>query len=109
LGVYKVVFVHPNERREEFTAEAGESLMRIATNNLVDGIIGECGGELSCATCHVFVDLEWVDRLPPRASDEELMLEVTAEEADETSRLCCQIKAGPETDGILVRIPKAQT
>jgi 2Fe-2S ferredoxin len=95
--------------QEELTAKAGESLMRVATNNLVAGIVGECGGELSCATCHVLVEPEWIDRLPAKESDEDLMLEVTAEEAHETSRLCCQIHAGPDVDGIVVRIPQVQT
>ena len=104
----KVVFIHPDGSREEHDAQDGQSIMRVATNNLVDGIIGECGGDLSCATCHVYVDEAWVGRLPPRSAEEEDMLEAAAEEPTAFSRLSCQIKCSPELDGITVRVPEEQ-
>ncbi len=104
----KVVFVHPDGRREEHEGSDGQSVMRVATSNLVSGIIGECGGDLSCATCHVFVDAAWAQSVPTKTAAEDDMLAVTAEEPTEFSRLCCQIYCGRETDGIVIHIPRIQ-
>jgi 2Fe-2S ferredoxin len=82
--------------------------MQSALNNLVPGITGECGGELSCATCHVFVVPEWFDRLGARSPEEEEMLEVTAAEPTEFSRLSCQIRCTADTDGLVVHVPALQ-
>lgn len=104
----RVVFIHPDGRREEHQASDGESVMRVAVDNLVDGIIGECGGDLSCATCHVFVNAEWVHLLPPCSPEEEDMLEAAAAEPTELSRLCCQIRCDASLDGLTVTIPDVQ-
>jgi 2Fe-2S ferredoxin len=103
-----VVFVKPDGSRLEIEAAYGESAMQAATGNLVPGIIGECGGEVSCATCHVFVDEEWIDRLPVKSDDEIDMLESTAVEPTEKSRLSCQIKLVTELDGIVLNVPTEQ-
>lgn len=103
-----VVFVTPQGERREIVANEGESVMRTALSNLVPGIIGECGGELSCATCHVYVDEDWADRLPPLSADEESMLDVAAAEPDPTSRLSCQLTCSVDTDGLVVRLPDVQ-
>lgn len=87
---------------------AGQSLMRAATNAGVEGIVAECGGTLTCATCHVFVDPAWADRLPPPDVDERAMLEMTATPAGPTSRLSCQIRLEPALDGLIVRLPATQ-
>lgn len=91
-----------------FEAHDGESAMHVAVSNLVPGIIGECGGELSCATCHVYVDATWIDKLDPMSSDEEGMLEAAAAEPTENSRLSCQIKFSAKLDGLVVHIPSEQ-
>lgn len=104
----KVVFIHPDGSREEHQGRDGESVMRVAVDNLVEGIIGECGGDLSCATCHVFVDQEWVHLLPPCSPEEEDMLEAAAAEPTEFSRLCCQIRCDASLDGLTVTIPDVQ-
>lgn len=88
-------------------ATSGESVMRIATSNGVPGIEAECGGVLSCATCHVYIDSPWKERLAPPAQAELDMLEF-AEEPDARSRLSCQIPFRAELDGLVVRIPAAQ-
>ncbi|MEU6573446.1 2Fe-2S iron-sulfur cluster-binding protein [Streptomyces sp. NPDC046805] len=103
-----MVFVQPDGRRQEVEAEVGQSVMKAATSALIDGIIGECGGDLSCATCHVFVDEAWASALPECSDDEESMLDVTAVEPTKFSRLSCQIRCGPELDGITVHVPEAQ-
>ncbi len=103
-----VVYVSPDGERREIPAIDGDSVMRTATLNLVPGIVGECGGELSCATCHVYVDEGWAERVPPISTLEEEMLDVAAAEPGPTSRLSCQLTSCSDTDGLIVRIPDEQ-
>ena len=86
----------------------GRSLMQAAVEAGVDGIAADCGGCLSCATCHVIVDPEWAARLPPPAPDEQAMLEMTAAPAQATSRLSCQIMLHPTLDGLVAHLPVTQ-
>ncbi|MDI9979510.1 2Fe-2S iron-sulfur cluster-binding protein [Rhodococcus sp. IEGM 1307] len=104
----RVVFIRADGVKTDTTAENGQSLMQVARANLVPGIVAECGGELSCATCHVFVDEQWVSLLPPKSEEEEDMLEVAAAEPTECSRLSCQVKFSPDLDGIVVTVPAVQ-
>lgn len=106
--MHTVVYVTPEGERREVSANPGDSVMRTATRNLVPGIIGECGGELSCATCHVYVDESWADRIGPMSAVEEDMLAVAAAEPGPTSRLSCQLTCTIDTDGLVVRIPEEQ-
>ena len=85
----------------------GSSVMQTARNNLIPGIIGDCGGNASCATCHGYVDAAWIDRLDPIDEDEELMLDGTMHR-ESNSRLTCQIRLRSELDGIVVRLPASQ-
>ena len=87
-------------------AETGISLMQLALRHNVPGIIGECGGVMSCATCHVHVDAAWYDRLPPPKPSEDAMLEF-ADDRNGSSRLGCQIKVRDELDGLIVHVPQA--
>jgi 2Fe-2S ferredoxin len=82
--------------------------MRAAVDHGVPKIIGECGGELACATCHVFVDPEWFDRLAAANDDELAMLQVTSEEPTQYSRLSCQIAVVEDLDGLIVNVPETQ-
>jgi len=86
---------------------AGISLMRAAIDNDVPGIDGDCGGNCACATCHVFVETPWAERLGARTASEEEMLNFTAELRD-TSRLACQIPVTDELDGLVVSMPNGQ-
>jgi len=106
--VPKIVFVLPDGERRMIDAESGTSIMRAAVNNLVPNIVAECGGEMSCATCHVFVEPEWFDRFPAVTPEERDMLEVTAAEPTEYSRLSCQLRCGDDTDGVSVHVPLEQ-
>jgi ferredoxin, 2Fe-2S len=83
----------------------GISLMQLALTHGVPGIVGECGGVMSCATCHVYVDEAWFGRLPVPQQAELDMLEF-ADEPTAFSRLGCQIKVRDELDGLVVRVPK---
>lgn len=86
----------------------GRSLMRAAVDAGVDGIAADCGGSLSCATCHVIVDEAWRAALPPVGPDERAMLEMTATPAGPGSRLSCQIPLVPALDGLQVQLPPTQ-
>ncbi|MFC7504928.1 2Fe-2S iron-sulfur cluster-binding protein [Nocardioides sp. CPCC 206347] len=86
----------------------GTTMMRAAIDNLISGVVGECGGDLSCATCHVFVEESWSSRLEPACEDERAMLDATAEEPTEHSRLSCQLTCTADTDGIVLHIPESQ-
>ncbi|MCE2917138.1 MAG: 2Fe-2S iron-sulfur cluster-binding protein [Rubrivivax sp.] len=101
-------FQYADGRRETRLTDTGQSLMRAATAADVDGIVAMCGGCLSCATCHVIVAPEWLALLPPAASDEQSMLEMTASERQAGSRLACQIALEPGLDGLVVTVPEAQ-
>ncbi len=82
----------------------GQSLMEAATQRGVPGIIGECGGSMSCATCHVVVDPVWAIRTGEPGPFEEDMLDITEAERQPTSRLSCQLKMSTELDGIVVNV-----
>ncbi len=93
----------------EFEAEVaeGQNLMEGAVDHMIDGILGECGGVMSCATCHCYVDPAWNDKIPKPSEMEEDMLEMVIDLQD-NSRLSCQIEMTPELDGIVVHLPKSQ-
>ena len=82
-----ITYVHPDGARDVIEVPLGTSVMRGAILNNVDGIVAECGGEMMCATCHVYVDEPYLDRTPPQSDDEKAMLEFTASERKPTSRL----------------------
>ena len=86
-------------------AERGRPLMEVLREANV-GVEGTCGGACACGTCHVYVAAAWVDRLPPRSEDEQMMLEAIGElvEVRATSRLSCQIPTSEELSGIVVEI-----
>lgn len=84
----------------------GTSLMEAATQRGVPGIIGECGGSMSCATCHVVVDPAWSDRAGGPSPFEEDMLDITEAGRQPSSRLSCQIRMTAALDGIVVSVPQ---
>jgi 2Fe-2S ferredoxin len=100
----RITFTGGDGAEQTVEAREGETLMAVAVRHDVAGIEGECGGVLSCGTCHVHVDPAWVDRLPAASDDETDMLEV-ADDVCERSRLCCQIRATREVDGLQLRVP----
>jgi 2Fe-2S ferredoxin len=103
----KVTFLQPGGEAQVFEAPAGKSVMEVATTNMVRGIIGECGGSCSCATCHVYVEDPWYDKLLPADPMEQGMLEGAVEPGPK-SRLSCQIEVTETLDGLTVRIPAGQ-
>ena len=103
----QVKFIEFNGTEHVVDANIGESIMIAATSNLVPGIDADCGGECSCATCHVLIDAEWQKKLNPRSDSEESMLDLNPDRTDE-SRLSCQIPMTDELNGIVVRLPEFQ-
>jgi 2Fe-2S ferredoxin len=91
----------------EVEAPLQKSLMQVALDNSVPGILGECGGSCSCGTCHAYIDAPWAEKLPPQSETEVFMLEGVPEPRP-SSRLCCQIRVTPELDGIVVHLPVEQ-
>jgi len=86
----------------------GWSVMQSAVNRGLAGIDGICGGMLACATCHCYVDADWIARLPPPSADELQMLENVAAERLPGSRLSCQIFVDESLDGLAIQIPDRQ-
>ena len=101
-------FIHPDGRAEPVEAETGDSAMRAAIVHGLDGIVGECGGSAVCATCHVYVDDDWIGRLAAVGDDEDALLDGAACERQANSRLSCQIKITPDLDGLVLRLPERQ-
>jgi 2Fe-2S ferredoxin len=103
-----VTYVSPSGISRKIDVPSGMSVMQAALNHRVEGILGECGGNCMCATCHVYVDPSFLGRLPPAADNEKFMLSIAAEGPDTNSRLSCQIKMTEGLDGIVVRLPGKQ-
>ena len=102
----QVKFIEFNGTEHNIDANVGESIM-VATSDLVPGIDADCGGECSCATCHVLIGGEWQSKLEPRTDTEESMLDLNPDRTDE-SRLSCQIIMSDALDGIVVNLPEFQ-
>lgn len=102
-----VIFIEHNGATHQINAPLNKSLMQVALDNAVPGILGDCGGSCSCATCHGYVDHPWSSKLPPRSETETFMLEGVPDLRD-SSRLFCQIRTTTELDGIVVRLPEEQ-
>ena len=103
----KVTYIAHDGTRNEVEAVEGESLMQIAVDNRIRGIDGDCGGECACATCHIYIDESWTDKLDKMEEHEDQMLELTPDR-NERSRLGCQIRVDANLDGIVVHMPEHQ-
>lgn len=104
-----ITYHQPDGAKQTIQLDGPDRLMQAALKNNVPGIIGECGGQSMCATCHVYVHEEYLDQLPAVSEDEEEMLEVTASERDERrSRLSCQLQVGAGVEHIEVDVPEMQ-
>jgi 2Fe-2S ferredoxin len=105
----KVTYIASDGTVQIADVPVGENVMRGALYNGVEGIVGECGGGLSCATCHCYVDEAWVAAVGgPSSQAEEELLESAASEVKPNSRLSCQIDMTDALDGLVVRTPETQ-
>ena len=94
----------------EFEAEArvGETVMSTAVEQGIDGILAECGGACACATCHVYVEEAWREKVGEAGDIESSMLDYTLSPREDGSRLSCQITLTQDMDGLVVRLPDGQ-
>ena len=104
----KVIYVGDTGQEPAIDAFLGESVMATAVKNGVPGIVGECGGNVSCATCHVWVRDEFLPLVGEPGEMEEDLLDMAVSERREGSRLSCQIRVAPELDGLTVDVPPEQ-
>ena len=102
-----VKFVSHTGEETEVHVSAGTSLMQAAVDNGVAGILADCGGACSCATCHCYVDEAWTDKTGKPGEVEEQMLDFVTE-VKPGSRLSCQIIVSEELDGLVVHLPESQ-
>jgi 2Fe-2S ferredoxin len=103
----KITYVEHDGTPHTVEAEVGSTVMEAALRNSVPGIVAECGGSCTCATCLVHVDPAWAERTGERSEEEEDMLDF-AFDVRPTSRLSCQIKVTEELDGLIVTTPSYQ-
>jgi 2Fe-2S ferredoxin len=106
--VPKVIYVGDDGQEFAVDAAVGESVMAAAVKNGVPGIVGECGGNASCATCHVWVREEFVSVVGPPNDMEEDLLDLAVSERRDGSRLSCQVPVGPDLEGLTVDVPPVQ-
>lgn len=102
-----ITFIDHLQQATTVQAAPGTSLMQAAVDNHIAGIVGECGGFCSCATCVCHVDPSWVGKLPAPEAMESAMLESAAADSP-NSRLCCQIALSSDLDGLTVHLPESQ-
>ena len=102
-----ITYIEHGGTEHHVDVPSGLSVMDGAKRFTIPGIDGDCGGACACATCHVYVDPKWRDRLPPIEELEEAMLDF-AFDVTADSRLSCQIKVDDSVDGLIVRTPARQ-
>jgi len=103
----KITYITFDGKSQTVEAAVGSTVMENAVRNLVSGIEAECGGACACATCHVYVDEAWTDKVGKPEPMEEDMLDFASNVKPE-SRLSCQIKVTAALDGLVVRTPEKQ-
>lgn len=103
----KIQFIDFGGTARTVEAELGSTVMEAAIKNGVPGIEAECGGACACATCHVYIEPDWQEKVGPPSSMEEDMLDF-AFDVRPNSRLACQIQVKAELDGLTVRTPEKQ-
>ena len=103
----KITYNMHDDNTYTIEVQNGLTVMEGAIQNDIPGIDADCGGGMSCATCHVYVNEEWLDKLPAKEDGEEDMLDM-AFEPKKNSRLSCQLIVSDKLDGLVVNIPSKQ-
>ncbi len=104
----QVTYITADGQKTTVEGADGDSVMRVAIANGIEGIVGECGGSMMCATCHCYVDNDWTAKSGPRKDGEDDLLDCAASEVKENSRLSCQITLRPDLNGLIVHLPEDQ-
>lgn len=105
--MYKITFIEADGEPKTLEVPAGRTLMQIATENGVEGIVGECGGNRVCGTCHCYPDEPWL-AAAGEPHEDEIMLVGFSEHLQPNSRLGCQIEMTEALDGAVVHLPASQ-
>ena len=108
INMAKITYITHDNQNHTIEVQNGLSVMEGAVQNDIPGIDADCGGGMACATCHVYVNDEWFDKIPSKEDGEEDMLDM-AFEPKKNSRLRCQITISNELDGLIVNIPSKQS
>ena len=103
----KITYITSDKQSRTIEVQNGLTVMEGAVQNDIPGIDADCGGGMACATCHVYVKEDWLDKLPKKEDGEEDMLDM-AFEPKKNSRLSCQLIVSNELDGLIVSIPSKQ-
>ena len=103
----KITFITHKNQNYNIDVQNGLTVMEGAVQNDIPGIDADCGGGMACATCHVYVKEDWLDKLPTKEDGEEDMLDM-AYEHKKNSRLSCQLVVSDDLDGLIVNIPSKQ-
>ena len=103
----KITYIEHNGKSHTIEVSNGLSVMEGATQNNIPGIDADCGGGMACATCHVYVKEEWLDKLSKKEDGEDDRIDM-AFEPNKFSRLSCQLIVSDEIDGLIVNLPEKQ-
>lgn len=103
----KVTYIQADGDSKEVDVTVGKSVKDGAVNNLIPGILAECGGACACATCHVYIDDAWTEKVGPAGDVEKDMLDFAVDPKD-NSRLSCQVDITEDLDGLVVHVPAEQ-
>ena len=103
----KITYNTHDDKTYSIDIQNGLTVMEGAVQNDIPGIDADCGGGMACATCHVYINEEWFDKIPAKEDGEEDMLDM-AYEPNKFSRLSCQIIVSDELDGLVVKVPDKQ-
>lgn len=103
-----VVYIDPHGAEHTVDAEVGQSVMQAAVRNGVPGVVGQCGGSLACASCHVYVQGPWAERIGEVSDMEDDMLDGAMAERRPESRLSCQVRVCDDLDGLTVEVAPEQ-
>jgi 2Fe-2S ferredoxin len=102
-----ITFIEHDGTEHAIDAPVGRTVMQAAVDKLIPGILGQCGGDCTCGTCHCYVASEWSGKIAPASEGEKAMLEYTLGVAP-TSRLSCQLVISEQMNGIVLRLPQSQ-
>ena len=104
----RIIYITFDGNKHEVEVPIGLTVMEGARDNNIPGIEADCGGACACSTCHVYVDEEWINKLPPIDDIERDMLDFAFEPNEKLSRLTCQLNVTEELDGLVVKMPEKQ-
>jgi len=105
--VTQIIFQNADGSQFEVDAADGTTVMQAAVDNGIDAIIAECGGACSCATCHCYIDENYLDKIPAANEVEQSMIEFAMDPQD-NSRLSCQVQIMADLEGMVVKLPASQ-